>query len=76
MNKAVKISTYLYQAWRYIEWAPETEDGYLEQILDWKEGVEPDDAPDSAASLFKLAFLDKLKHELPQADIDFFRRRG
>jgi hypothetical protein len=76
MNKGVKISTYLYQAWRYIEWTRETQDEYLEQILDWKQGVEPDDAPDSAASLFKLAFLDKVNRELSKENIDFFRRRG
>jgi hypothetical protein len=76
MNKAVKISTYLYQAWRFIEWAPETRDEYLEQILDWKEGGEPDDAPDSAASLFRLAFLDKTRAELSRDDIEFFHRRA
>jgi hypothetical protein len=75
MNKTAKIATYLYHAWRYIEWVPETQDDYLEQILDWKEGVEPDDAPDSAASLFRLAFLDKVDATLSKENIDFFNRR-
>jgi hypothetical protein len=56
MNKHVKISTYLYQFWHYIEWAPDTDDEYMSQVADYREKSEPDDAPDSAASLFMRAF--------------------
>lgn len=57
MNKHVKISTYLYEVWGSIEWdEDETDPEYLEQVVDYREGQEPDDAPDSAASLVRQAF--------------------
>jgi hypothetical protein len=55
-NKHLKISTCLYKVWKHIEWAPETDDEYMAQILDYREGAKPNDAPDSAASLFREAF--------------------
>jgi hypothetical protein len=55
-NKHVKISMHLYPIWQYIEWAAETDEEYLVQIKEYKEGVEPDDAPDSAAALVKEEF--------------------
>jgi hypothetical protein len=55
-NKHLKISTHLYRFWRNIEWAPETEDEYMAQVMDYREKSEPDDAPDSAASLFREAY--------------------
>jgi hypothetical protein len=59
MNKHYKISTHLFDVWPCLEWDPCTDDEYLNQILDYREGGEPDDAPDSAASLFREAFLRK-----------------
>jgi hypothetical protein len=56
MNKHLKISTHLFDAWRYIEWDPDTDSEYINQVLDYREGSEPDDAPDSAASLWREAF--------------------
>jgi len=56
LNKHAKIGAYLYPVWRYIEWAEETDEQYLSQVVEYKEGVSPDDAPDSAASLFKQEF--------------------
>jgi len=56
MNKHLKISTYLFDVWPYLLWDPNTEDEYMAQVMDYKEGIEPDDAPDSAASLFREAF--------------------
>lgn len=55
-NKGVKISSYLYEVWQDIIWDDDTDEEYMNQILDWKMGEEPDDAPDSAASLIKKAF--------------------
>jgi hypothetical protein len=55
-NKHLKISTYLFDVWPYLEWSPETDDEYMNQITDYREGSEPDDAPDSAASLFREGF--------------------
>ena len=56
MNKHVKIGTYLYPVWKYIEWDEDTDEEYMSQVTEYKEGVTPDDAPDSAASLFKQEF--------------------
>jgi len=56
MNKHIKISTILFKVWEYIEWAPDTDDEYMTQVMDYKAGIKPDDAPDSAASLFREAF--------------------
>jgi len=56
MNKHVKIGLHLYPVWPYIEWDGDTDDEYMNQILDYREGSEPDDAPDSAAALFREEF--------------------
>jgi hypothetical protein len=55
-NKHLKISTYLFDVWRRLEWSPETDDEYMNQVTDYREGSEPDDAPDSASSLFREGF--------------------
>jgi hypothetical protein len=55
-NKHLKISTYLFEVWNFVEWAPETDTEYLTQVMDYRERSEPDDAPDSAASLFREHF--------------------
>ena len=52
-NKHIKISTNLYEYWDRIYWSPDTDPEYLNQILDYREGSEPDDAPDSCASLIR-----------------------
>jgi hypothetical protein len=59
MNKHMKISTHLFEVWRFLEWDPGTDEEYLNQIIDYREKSEPDDAPDSAASLFREAFPKK-----------------
>jgi hypothetical protein len=52
MNKAVKISTYLYTAWSDLIWDYDTDPEYMAQVMDWRPGAPGhDDAPDSAASL-------------------------
>lgn len=56
MNKYVKITTHLYKHWKSIYWLPETDNDYLNQILDYTEDAEHDDAPDSAASLCRKIF--------------------
>ena len=53
MNKHYKISTYLKGEWADIIWAHETDPEYMNQITDYQEGLEPDDAPDSVASLIR-----------------------
>lgn len=52
-NKHIKISTNLYEYWDRIHWSPDTDPEYLNQILDYRERSEPDDAPDSCASLIR-----------------------
>jgi hypothetical protein len=55
-NKHIKICTHLYEHWNKVTWSPDTDPEYMNQILDYSEGEEPDDAPDSAASLIREAF--------------------
>lgn len=56
MNKHLKIESHLYKQWHNIYYDEDTDDEYLSQICDYEEGAEPDDAPDSAASLCRAAF--------------------
>lgn len=46
LNKHVKINDYLLENgfWNLIDFDPETDKAYMEQILDYTEGSEPDDA--------------------------------
>jgi hypothetical protein len=57
-NKHLKISTNLYKFWKRILWAPESDDEYMSQVIDYKERSEPDDAPDSAASLLREEYAE------------------
>ena len=59
MNKHVKITTYLKERWDDIVWSKETDPEYMTQILDYAEGCEPDDCPDSASSLIRAKFFKK-----------------
>lgn len=54
LKKDVKIATYLYKYWDDVIWDEYTEAEYLSQVTEWMEGQEPDDAPDSAASLLRM----------------------
>lgn len=53
MNKYIKISTYLKKAWAQIKWLDCTDPEYISAILDYSENAAHDDAPDSAASLYR-----------------------
>ena len=59
-NKHNKIATHLYKEWDNILWDKDTDDEYMEQILDYAEKQEPDDSADSAGSLLKMHFNDKI----------------
>ena len=52
-NKFIKISSYLRKNWERIYWLDMTDPEYLNQIIDYTEKAEHDDAPDSAASLLR-----------------------
>ena len=56
MNKDFKIQTYLTHFWDKLVWAHDNDELYMAQIVDYREGEEPNDAPDSAASLLRKAF--------------------
>ena len=51
MNKFIKISTYLKKWWPNILFIEGTDPEYIDQILDYTENAEHDDAPDSAACI-------------------------
>jgi len=55
-NKKIKIMTYLKQAWGRIRFLEETDKEYIDQILDYTEFAEHDDAADSAASVCRYFF--------------------
>jgi hypothetical protein len=53
MNKYIKISSYLKNAWGRIVFIQGTDNEYINQILDYTENATNDDAPDSLASLIR-----------------------
>ena len=54
MNKHVKIMTYLKTVWPDIVFVQGTDDDYINQICDYTEEAEHDDAPDSLSSILKV----------------------
>lgn len=54
MNKHAKITTYLKTIWPEVVFVDGTDPEYINQITDYTEDAEHDDAPDSAASLFRM----------------------
>lgn len=56
-NKHIKIVSYLGHHWNDITWALDTDPEYMAQNCDYAEGLEPDDAPDSGASLLRAVFF-------------------
>lgn len=59
MNKYLKIVTYLKFEWRNVVFVEGTDPEYIEQILDYNEFAEHDDAPDSCASLIRVLWAQK-----------------
>lgn len=58
-KKHVKITNYLGEVFKEIEFSKESHPEYIEQLTDWREGVEPDDCADSASSLVKYGGYSK-----------------
>ena len=54
MNKHLKITTYLKGEWSKVVFVAGTDQEYINQICDYTEEAEHDDAPDSAASVIRL----------------------
>lgn len=53
-NKFIKISTYLKREWANIKWLDETDPEYINEILDYSEFAQHDDAPDSASCAVRI----------------------
>jgi len=56
MNKFLKITSYLKGAWKDVIFVTGTDEEYIEQICDYNENAEHDDAPDSLASLIRRLY--------------------
>lgn len=55
-NKYIKIVTYLKAIWKDVIFVNGTDNEYINQICDYSENAEHDDAPDSVASLARLLY--------------------
>lgn len=53
MNKFVKITSYLKAEWKHVVFVTGTDQEYINQICDYTETAEHDDAPDSLASIVR-----------------------
>ena len=53
-NKYIKISTFLRKWWPNIRWLEGTDQEYINQILNYTEDAEHDDAPDSASCMCRI----------------------
>lgn len=56
LNKHIKIVTYLKAIWKDVTFVAGTDDEYIEQICDYNEDADHDDAPDSCACLARLLY--------------------
>lgn len=52
-NKFFKITSYLRGVWKDVVFVSGTDDAYIQQICDYNENAEHDDAPDSLASIVR-----------------------
>lgn len=59
MNKYLKIVTYLKAIWKDVIFVEGTDAEYINQICDFNEHCEHDDAPDSCASLARILYKKK-----------------
>lgn len=62
MNKFMKIATHLKSIWKDVIFVEGTDEDFIDQITDFYEDAEHDDAPDSVASLARI-FSNKSKTE-------------
>jgi hypothetical protein len=61
MNKYLKITSYLKAEWRNVVFVQGTDEEYINQICDYNENAEHDDAPDSCASMIRALWNKKEK---------------
>lgn len=62
-NKFMKIATFLKWEWKNVVFVEGTDPEYIQQILDFNEEVNNDDAPDSLASLIRVLWSHKSESE-------------
>ena len=65
MNKFVKITSYLKSEWKNVLFVAGTDAEYINQICDYTENAEHDDAPDSAASIVRKLWNKKDTEYVP-----------
>ena len=63
MNKHLKITSYLKAEWKNVVFVSGTDIEYINQICDYNENAEHDDAPDSLASIIRRLWKKKDKKE-------------
>ena len=54
MNKYLKITSFLRFEWENVVFVSQTDPEYINQICDYNENAEHDDAPDSLASVIRI----------------------
>ena len=59
MNKFLKITSYLKAEWKNVVFVTGTDEDYINQIVEYNENAEHDDAPDSLASMVRLLWSKK-----------------
>lgn len=59
MNKYLKITSYLKAEWKNVVFVAGTDEEYINQICDYNENAEHDDAPDSCASMIRKLWSKK-----------------
>lgn len=59
MNKFLKITSYLKGEWQNVVFVAGTDDAYINQICEYNENAEHDDAPDSLASMIRMLWRKK-----------------
>lgn len=64
-NKFVKITSYLKSEWKNVVFVAGTDAEYIDQICDYTENAEHDDAPDSAASIVRKLWNKKDTEYIP-----------
>ena len=65
MHKFVKITSYLKSEWKNVVFVAGTDAEYINQICDYTENAEHDDAPDSAASIVRKLWNKKDTEYVP-----------
>ena len=64
-NKFIKITSYLKSEWENVIFVAGTDKSFIDQICDYNENAEHDDAPDSLASLVRLLWKKNENNYIP-----------